>query len=180
MLARGVLVAILGLSSRLPAQQADYRPTTQTPHGRQIVAVYIGATSCGPCQLPDVKAAIKGFKTLAAANAAKEGAAFSVLGVANDWAVSDGVAFLSDVGPFDQIAVGSNWTNIGAERFIWRDSTGSSAMPQIVILERTVTPEGTTITFSNERVLRRIVGAKDIPAWVAAGAPITRIAPQQP
>ncbi len=45
-------------------------------------------------------------------------------------------------------------------------------MPQILVIERTVTP-GSRITFSEPRILRRVVGGDSIPAWVATGAPIS-------
>ena len=48
---------------------------------------------------------------------------------------------------------------------------GNPAMPQILVVERTVTP-GRRIAFTEPRVLRRLVGSKAIPAWVAKGAPI--------
>jgi len=157
----------------LGAQQPAYVPSQKLPHGKEIVAVYLGAQSCGPCHAPEVKDAVRRMKTLVAAHAVKAGAAFSVVGVANDWDQTLAATFLADVAPFDQVVLGGNWTNVAIEHFVWRDPSGNPAMPQILILERTVTP-GTRITFSEPRVLRRLVGADEIPAWVAKGAPISQ------
>jgi hypothetical protein len=112
------------------------------------------------------------MKTLLAAQAKQRGAAFSVVGVSTDWGVKEGAAFLEPNGPFDQIVVGGNWTNLGVERYVWSDSTRRPAMPQVLVFERTVKPGG-RITFSEARLLRQVVDGKEIPAWVAAGAPIT-------
>ena len=151
--------------------QATYTPATDLPNGKEIIAVYVGATTCGPCRSPEVKDAIQRMKPLLAAQAKARGAALSIVGVSTDWAVKDGIAFLEPNGPFDQIVVGGNWTNLGVERFIWRDSTSRPAEPQVIILERTVKP-GSRIEFSEPRVIQRVYDGAGIPAWVDKGAPI--------
>lgn len=153
------------------AQSSDYVPSNRLPEGREIVAVYIGSTSCGPCQTPEVKSAIRAMKPLLAAQAAQRGVALSVIGVADDWDLKSGARFLEPLGAFDQVVIGGNWTNLGIEHFILRDTLTEMSMPQVVVVERTVSL-GKRIAVSEPRVLRRIRGGEDIPAWVAAGAPI--------
>jgi hypothetical protein len=153
------------------AQSADYVPSNRLPEGREVVAVYIGSTSCGPCQTPEVKSAIRAMKPLLAAQARRHGVALSVIGVADDWDLQSGARFLEPLGAFDQVVIGGNWTNLGIEHFILRDTLTEMSMPQVVVVERTVTL-GKRITVSEPRVLRRISGVTDIPAWVGAGAPI--------
>ena len=150
--------------------QAAYVPATEMPNGREIVAVYLGAQSCGPCLLPAVKDAVRAMKGLLAAQAKAQGAAFSAIGVANDWSIADATAFIGSVGPFDQLVLGGNWTNLALERFVWRDSTGTPAMPQVLVFERTVTPGDAGIAFSEMRLRHRSVGYDSIPAWVRGGA----------
>ncbi len=167
------IVLLIALVSRpLLAQRPDYVPTYQLPEGRQFLVVYIGASTCGPCLLPNVETAVRSMKTLIAAQATQMHASFSVIGVANDWEVTKAAAFLDSLGTFDQVVLGGNWTNLATERFVWRDPQGTPAMPQILVFERTVTL-GDRITFSEPRMLRRLTGAEQIPAWVAAGAPIS-------
>jgi hypothetical protein len=137
--------------------------------GRQIVAVYIGSTDCGPCQLPKVKDAVRKMKALVAAQAVTRGMTFRAIGVAQDWDLKAGLAFLEPLGAFDQVAIGDNWTNLGVEQFILRDSLAAMAMPQIVILERTV-KLGKRVTITEPRILKRILGGEDIPVWVTSGA----------
>jgi hypothetical protein len=158
-------------SQRADAQGPDYAPSQRLAEGRELVAVYIGSTDCGPCQWPQVKNAVRAMKSLLAAQAAKRGVALTVIGAAQDWDVKRGAAFLEPLGAFDQVAIGGNWTNLAVEQFVLRDSLAEMAMPQVVLMERTVRV-GERVTVSEPRLLRRISGGADIPAWVAAGAPI--------
>lgn len=168
-----VIALLIALVSRpLPAQQPEYVPTYQLPSGHQFLVVYIGASFCGPCLLPNVETAVRSMKTLLAVQATQMHASFSVIGVSNDWEVTKAAAFLDSLGTFDQVVLGGNWTNLATERFIWREPQGTPDMPQILVFERTVTL-GERITFSEPRLLRRLRGAEEIPAWVAAGAPIS-------
>ena len=168
------LLVMSAVAAPLGAQDSIYKPSMKSPDGKQILAVYLGAQTCGPCLLPEVKAAVKRFKGLVAEQAKKSGATFSVIGASSDWDQTVAANFLADVGPFDQVSLGSQWTNLAFEQFVWRLPGGETAMPQILILERTVRTEERGITFSEPKVLRRVSGSKDIPAWVAQGAPISQ------
>jgi len=166
-------IVVLGLMSRVIGAQERYVTAQALPEGREIVAYYFGAQDCGACHYPAVKNAVLAMKGLVRDQAKKQGAAFSVVGVANDWEIPTAINFIASVGPFDQLVLGGNWTNLAIERFIWRDSTARAAMPQIVVIERTVTPLRAGMTFSEPKILRRLVGGDEIPAWVAKGAPIS-------
>lgn len=161
-------LALVSAAAPLQAQTAD----RDLPNGRELVAVYIGASTCGPCLQQSVKDAVVQMKSLLETAAKKAGYAFAVIGVSTDWSTQTGFAFLNDNGPFDQILVGGNWTNLGVEHFIWRDSTATPAMPQIVVFERDVTL-GDRIRISPPRIVRRVFGNDSIPQWVKAGAPIS-------
>jgi hypothetical protein len=171
MLRRSFIAFSLFASPAL-AQTAD----RELPSGRELIAVYVGASTCGPCLLPEMKAAVVRMKTLLDSTAKRNGYAFSAVGVSSDWSTEKGIAFLTDNGPFDQLVIGGNWTNLGVEHFIWNDSTAIPEMPQIVVLERTVTL-GARISISPARVLRRVSGLKDIPQWVNDGAPVSLTSP---
>ena len=176
-----VIALAAGLFSRpLYAQQGDYIPTYELPHGREIVAVYFGASTCGPCLLPDVKAAIRAMKPLLAAQAKQLNVSFAAYGVSNDWEVAVGAAFLEPFGPFDQVVLGGNWTNLAIERFIFSDSTATPAIPQVLVFERTITVSDQTITFTDQRLIRRLAGATAIVSWVKAGAPISLAETKRP
>jgi hypothetical protein len=141
------------------------------PNGKELVAVYVGASTCEPCLQPAIKSAVPRMKTLLSDFAKKNGYAFSAVGVAIDWSTDRGAAFLSGNGPFDQLVIGGNWTNLAAEHYIWSDRAAVPAMPQIVLLERSVI-HGERLAFTPTRVISRIIGLEEIPKWVAAGAPV--------
>lgn len=166
-----IALSALALSRPAGAQAAEYAPSHRLVAGRELVAVYIGSTDCGPCQWPQVKSAVRAMKPLLAAQARRHRMSFTAIGAAQDWDVAQGAAFLEPLGAFDQIVIGGNWTNLAVEQFVLRDSLTEMVMPQVVLMERTV-QLGQRVTVSGPRVLRRITGGADIPAWVAAGAPI--------
>jgi hypothetical protein len=166
-------LCIIAVTRGVGAQTEDYLPAQRLREGRELVVLYIGSTDCAPCHSPAVKSAVRAMKPLLAAQAKQQSAAFSVIGVAQDWDLKRGIAFLEPLGAFDQIAIGGNWTNLAVEQFVLRDSLAAMAMPQVIVLERTV-ELGARVKVSEPRVLRRITGGTDIPAWVAAGAPIAR------
>ena len=162
-------LAVLSLSAAPAlAQTAD----RDLPKGKELIVVYIGAKTCGPCLLPATKSAIAQIKTLLASQATKHGYAFSAIGVSTDWSIAQGTTFLNDNAPFDQIVVGGNWTNLAVEQYLWRDSTAVPAMPQVVVLERSVSV-GSRIGFTTPRVLHRVFGGDEIPKWVSVGAPVS-------
>jgi len=175
-----IRVAFLGLvfmSRPVFSQERDYVPRYVSPNGREIVAIYIGSSTCGPCLTPEVKAAVRKMKVLVADQAKKQGASFAAIVAANDWEISKATTFVEPLGEFDQLVLGGNWTNLAIERYVWRDPEGVPAMPQVLVIERTVT-SGSRMTFSEPKVLRRVMGGKEIPAWVESGAPIS--APEAP
>lgn len=166
------LVSTFAMAAPLHAQSLGYAPSTDLPNGRQILAVYLGAESCGPCHNASVKEAVVSMKALVAAQAKQAGASFAAIGVANDWDHQHAVRFLATNGPFDQVVLGGNFTNLAIEQFVWREPNGTATMPQILIIERTVKTDA-RIVFSDQHILRRILGSDEIPVWFKQGAPIT-------
>ena len=166
-----LLVSFLVLVSRSVDAQTEYSPSYRLVAGRELAVIYFGSTDCGPCQLPQVKSAIRAMKPLLAAQAKQRRESFTAIGSAQDWDLKQGAAFLEPLGAFDQVVIGGNWTNLAVEQFVLRDSLTEMVIPQVLVLERTVNL-GKRVTVSEPRVLRRITGGVDIPAWVAAGASI--------
>lgn len=171
-LLHALLTSVLLFSARAAqAQETDYVPAHTLVDGRQIVAVYLGASTCVPCLRPEVKAAVRSMKSLVAAQARLRGASFAAIGVANDWSPATGMTFLEPLGAFDQLVIGGNWMNVAIERFLLRDRESELSMPQVLIVERTVRL-GDRVTISEPIVIHRVIGGDAIPAWVAAGAPL--------
>ena len=170
------LLAVLTLfilgTSYISAQQQTYRPKYKNPNGVELIAVYIGAEYCGPCHDPQLKSAIMQMKTILAERSAKEGWTFSVTGVATDWEVETGIAYLKGVGPFDEIIAGKNMFNHGATEYLWKDSAVPPVEPQVVLIEREVQYAGGRVVIKNNRVIDRYIGTIDIISWVSKGVPL--------
>jgi hypothetical protein len=168
-----LVVAFLLLATR-PAvgQDTTYVPTSEYPNGRQVVTLYFGAKWCKPCGEPEVKSAIRRMKLLVAAQAKDSNAVGSAIVVAFDRNLSDALTFIEGNGNFDEYVIGNDITSLAAERFLWGDSLAQKAVPQVIVIERTVTTDRKLgITFGPHRVLKRI-GGNDIVPWVQSGAPI--------
>jgi thiol-disulfide isomerase/thioredoxin len=172
-----VAAVALTFSSEVHAQQtvADtaYTPVQDFQSGRQVMAIYFGASWCKPCDRPDMKDAVRRMKPMLLAQAVKNGGFFTAMGVALDRDLTKALAFLNPNGAFDEYVIGSDLTSLAAERFIWGDPGNFPAVPQIVVPERTLEVErGAPIKFGTIRVVRRVHG-DSIPLWVKAGATVS-------
>jgi len=168
-----LLATAVSLSAQNPsAVDSVYTPHYRLPNGREIVVQFIGMTGCGHSRDSEVVAAVRRMKPVLARQADSLGVSLSVVGVALDWSVEDGVAYLRTLGPFDEIAVGNNWVNSAAVASIWRAPSVHPDVPQIVIYQRTVTRQQRTIAFGPDQELARFIGTKSIIDWVAHGAPL--------
>jgi len=165
-----LLVAIL--SQGALAQESAYTPDSDLTDGKEIIAIYFGATSCGPCYDPELKKDIQELKTLLNRHAKEMGYAFSITGAALDWEVVAGFEFLQEVGPFDEIVVGRNWDNLAAVEYLWADPSSMPAMPQIVLIEREGRKVNNRREYSENEVVAHHVSATVISQWVEAGAPL--------
>jgi hypothetical protein len=140
----------------------------------QVRMILIGSSACGAHRNEILRAAVETAKQSLAERYTGEGQQFVSAGVAIDWRVEDGIDFLAAFGEFDEIIVGGNWLNSGAIRYIWRDFPGESAVPQVVVVKRSVTVSSATISVGEEELLARLAGAEQITKWVDLGAPIVQ------
>ncbi|HEY7028246.1 MAG TPA: hypothetical protein VH438_11595 [Gemmatimonadales bacterium] len=174
---RDLGLAFLFISSAglLRAQDSAYAPSFEPPKATQLVAVYIGSSTCGPCQSPELKAAIEQVKQGLRTKTTAAGQSFTAIGVAMDWSVEEGYDFLRKSGEWDEVVTGSNWINLGALRYIWADSTALSAMPQLVVVRRDIDWGKTQIDLTKERILLRLMGAPEIESWIRRGFPLPSV-----
>src|SRR5688500_6007823 len=95
--AAGIVITSLVAVGTGCRQDRGYQPNyDSTREGRQVVAVYIGGKWCGPCQETALKQAVERMKPLLAKQAESKGRPFSVIGVATDASVKDGLAYLAE------------------------------------------------------------------------------------
>lgn len=148
-----------------------YAPDYELRNGTEVVLVLLGASFCGAQHKPGFARAVEDAKQQVRRQAAARGAQFRAVAVSLDWDPKEAMEFLASFGAFDEISVGSNWLNEGAQRYIWRDFPSEPAVPQVLVIERQVeTVPG--VKTSGERVLHRVLGSDPVIEWVKAGARI--------
>jgi hypothetical protein len=150
----------------------SYGPSYADPHGTQLVAVYLGAASCGPCRLPATRAAIDSIKVHLAQRARLRGQQFRAVIVSMDWEPDSGLAVARESGGWDEMILGRNWSNLGAEHYIWADTATAPSLPQIIVYEQEITMTA-RVVFGPRRVLRRVHGADALVRWASQGAPLS-------
>jgi hypothetical protein len=164
-------LALILLFTAAGSAEDTYQPSGEAVEGNELAFVYIGATACGPCKLPAVKDAVRRAKVHFARLAAEQKRPFSATGVAIDTSIDEGLLFLKDVGPFDQVVVGHSWFNLAVADLVGSDPDGVLGIPQIIIFERDQKFVAHRLVTSAPRVLARVPG-NAIPTWVDAGAPL--------
>lgn len=165
------LTALIVIPRSIAAQ--SYEPTYANPTGHELVMVYLGATSCGPCRAPEMPRLLDSLKILLQQRATAEGRQFRAVIVALDWVPDSGLILAREDGHWDEINTGRNWFSLGAAQFIWADSTVTPAMPQVLVYEQDMTM-GARVAMGPMHILQRIHAEDAIARWVRQGAPIPR------
>jgi hypothetical protein len=155
--------------ARALADTTTYVPRHQLPNGRQLVVVFVGGDEA--MRIPQFVASVRSMKPMLARQAAQRGIALSITGVSLDWDVEQGISNLRAMGAWDEIVVGNNWINAGAQHWVWRPD-GRASTPQIAVYERTVDGRGSSVAFGAERYVARFEGIEPIVDWVQRGAPL--------
>jgi len=166
--------SLLAQSAPLPrlvrADTTPYVPRYELPKGRQIVVVYVGGSETD--SLKALGEAIRDMKPLLARQAAQRGLPLSIIGVSLDWEVEKSFARLHAMGAWDELVLGNNWINVGAQHYLWLRPDGQPTTPQVIVLERTITAGDRKIEFGEERRVAWFQGWDAIVGWVRTGAPL--------
>jgi hypothetical protein len=168
------LIPTVDIELAVPAREArEYRPGSVAVPGAEdeIVLVYLGSSSCGWSNLPEVSRAVRDAKVLVAAHARNAGMRFSTQGIALGVDASRGWAHLRKAGLFDEIAAGMGWANSGADKYVFGNLAGPASTPQLLVVQRSLgTGPGGRPKAESERVLVRKTGSNAILSWVSEGA----------
>lgn len=174
-----VLVGVLAGAplSGQTAPSAAYQPDTHIPQGREVVAVFISATTCVANRDSTFKPAVREMMRRLGVQRDSAGRRVSVTGVSIDWSAREGLAYLEGFGAFDEVVAGRNWFNSAVTRYVWQAPGARPTIPQVVLVERTVSAGARGVQVGAERELGRFVGGDEIKAWVARGAPLPPLPP---
>jgi len=170
-------IAILGvlfLSSApaLSGQTQTYEPDYETPVGRELIGVFISSHTCGGGQAAELKEAVEELKFVLSERAREAGVNFRMIGVIVSWEVEESLEYLAEFGAFDEVVVGSNWFNVGAQHYLWADSTKKTVIPQVQVIEHEVRPSERRLDIGPPLTLIQVLGSEEIIQWVGEGAPV--------
>jgi len=165
-----LMVAVASLSAPLVCVATAQRPVTR----HEVVAIYFGTT--GTDSLSGMVPAIQAMKSALARQAAATGRRFISRGVSLDPGVDAGQRHLALFGGFDEMSLGGNWTNPEVIHYLGPrfDTTRTSGIPQLVLVERQVTQDLHSLQVGPEREIARFIGTMEIDDWVRRGAPLPR------
>jgi hypothetical protein len=170
--AGAVPATVVPLPARRAVDSLTYTPRTDAPKGREFVVVYVGMTGCGASRDPELREAVRRMKPMLARQAAARSVSLTISGVSLDWSTEKGFEYLRELGAWDEVSVGSNWTNLGAVHHIWAHPDRRPSIPQIMVLERTVVEGRRRIAVSDERRVAALTGVVEILDWVGRGSPL--------
>lgn len=145
--------------------------------GRQLVAYVFGSSRCIACSGPALRAAYARLRpSLRAAGAAQRVASVSVVGVAVNNDLGEGLGYLKRAGleSFDEVGVGRAWQNDHVRRLIWDDPGARPLVPQVVVVVRTLAArlDPFDLEVTGDSIVRRVVGTTEIVGWVGGGTPL--------
>ena len=148
------------------SDDSSFRPAAPTEGGEEVVLVYLGAASCGWSNIDGLPDAVRRIRDhWYALTRGEAGTGFATVGIARDVNIDAGIEHLAKYGPFDEAVVGRGWLNVGFFKYVYGEMPGPAATPQVLVVQRTVHRTGGQTWISDERVLRRFVGADEIMQW---------------
>jgi len=174
LLALAALIGGLAAPAALAAQGAagTYRPSNSNPEGREVVAILISSSTCIANQHAGFKPAVREMMRRLGVQRDSAKLHLSITGVSTDWSARVGASYFEELGEFDELVVGRNWFNSAITRHVWQAEGARPVIPQLILLERTVTQGERGPRIAGERVIGRFWGGDEIMAWAARGAPL--------
>ena len=105
-------------SSGTVAATAD--PVRRTVREPQVLFMYFASSECPVCARSDTKKAVRALAAKLEEYSHREGEGIRVLRVGGtvDWSVEDGMKYLSGIGDWDEMVLGSNWANRLVMKFL--------------------------------------------------------------
>lgn len=153
-------------------------------NGSNLVALVITASNCGWSSQPRTVEGLGAIRSSLQSAHAGSYARISVIGVALDDTVANGLKFLSQIrrgnvgSAFDQVVVGGSWLNEEIVRYVWMAKAAEASTPQVVLLERRIDTRdylsASRIAVASDTHVQNVVGSAAILRWLADGVPLAR------
>ena len=146
----------------------------------EIMVIYVGSSRCGWCNDPRLPPAVSTVIDSVQSRAARANAYTTLVGVDTDVAHGRETQHLSNVGAFDQMALGGGYLNIVAREVSWGVLAGANGTPQVLVLRRPLRKsnlrgEPLSIQLQPATLLARKVGLYEILTWTRMGVPMANL-----
>lgn len=157
----------------LSARAAERMGVRSRQPATELVAIIITASWCKANGVEGFHESVAKIPQLLEAHIANRHDVLKrVIGIAIDPDVRTGVDHLLDLAQFDEIISGGDWLNTATEKYLWGTFALGGNIPQVAILQRTVTWTPYSVALEGDQILKTISGPDEIMNWVAQGAPI--------
>ena len=163
---------ILG-TALVAAVTGSTRPAETRVTSHEFIVVYIGVEGVDHV----MKGLADSVRLATARRLVGPGQQLVLRGVSLDPEVATGMRDLAMVGAFDEVSLGGNWTNSAVVHYLGGDfgrAYPKAGVPQVIVLEREIDNQITTLHVGPEHELARYSGTKDIWDWARAGAPFSK------
>lgn len=155
-----------------PGSQVDeaggYSPQDGVTTGekQEIVLVYIGSSTCGWSNVPELPGVVENIKRSVYGWAKEKELGFVAIGIARDISVRAGLRHLETFGLFDEVVAGRSWANAGFQEYVYGEMSGPGVTPQVVVVLRRMDYKNTgQVVTEWRRVLARLAGLGEIVEW---------------
>ena len=141
---------------------------------RDQVLYLLATETCAACRVDSVAGMVRSIADSSRRIALRSGASFAFVGVSLDATQPRAMRLLTRLGPFDEIAIGRSWLNGHILDLLARDPTSPLVVPQLVLVEREIQIDSSSIRPTDARIVARLVGVDEIasgaknPAWMHA------------
>jgi len=160
--------AVIGDRVRVQRSQGVQIPVAPSKpgliqEGKDVMLVLVASSDCGASRMPSLKPDFLRIHRALLSRTSGTDSTIRTLGISVDGQPRDGVQFLTAVFPFDEVAAGRSWMNSGALTYLWRSHPGPSAVPQVLLVARTIRQySGAALDVSDDEVIERAVGVSAI------------------
>lgn len=172
-------ICVAAASTLLWRHSVSSPPVTPGPASRSLVTdtssffqlVVIASQDCAAGRSDEFRQLVRAIldSTHIAANA--RGVRLFTLLAITDADHHSAWRFARSLGEWDELNLGRGWSNSVVERFVWGEVPGVAAIPQVLVLTRTIRSRVPVLVLGRPELLSRKVGVHEITSWLATGAP---------
>jgi hypothetical protein len=161
-----VFAVAFGLSVLLTEDNTEPIRSIESP--TEIALIYVGCSTCSAATDERITGILENLSDTLEKTALSKGYEFSFIGISNEYNVTNGLEYLTDIASFDEIALGNGMENTAIQHYVWDhfDNALSASAPQIIVSRRSYDTQKTNsgefilADIISEEILARRVGVQ--------------------